>query len=174
MQVHAQTWTVWKDLARHGGAPPDSAQPLPLALPAPVPSVPPGIEARFRALVKQIKAHRNYQPYIGVALGIEGAEQTPPDYATLQPRLRVRIMGTRAVVAWGWQGWAAFLDQCEIQVDRSDGQGFVTLICDNTPGYVDLTPFPAQPTKWIYRAVFRLKDARVGQWSQTASITTPA
>jgi len=39
---------------------------------------------------------------------------------------------------------------------------------------VGLTPSPSQPAKWTYRAVFWLKDARVGQWTQTASITTPA
>ena len=39
---------------------------------------PPGIEVRFRALVKQIKAHANYTEAIGMILGIEGAVQVSP------------------------------------------------------------------------------------------------
>ena len=57
---------------------------------------------------------------------------------------------------------------------RSAGQGYLMLPCDNIPDCVDLTPSPSQPAKWTYRAIFRLTDAYMGQWSQTASITAPA
>jgi hypothetical protein len=46
----------------------------------------------------------------------------------------------------------------------------VNLTFDTTPGFTDLTPFPATPTKWTYRAIYRLDEAQVGQWSSPVSI----
>ena len=67
-------------------------------------------------------------------------------------------------VGWGWQGFSAFLDMLEIQVDRGDGKGWVFLTYDTTPNYTDTFPLPATPTKWkyraIYRAIYRVGDAR--------------
>jgi hypothetical protein len=39
------------------------------------------------------------------------------------------------------------------------------LTWDTTPDYTDTTPFPATPTKWKYRAIYRVADAQVGLWS---------
>src|SRR5438132_5473373 len=47
-------WTGWKDLVRAGGDLPPSGAPVAAVLPAAVPVVAPGVELRFRALVKQI------------------------------------------------------------------------------------------------------------------------
>jgi hypothetical protein len=165
----ARQWTGWKDLTRRGGAVPPSGAPVAPVFPAAVPAVTPGIEGRFRALVKQIKASTNYNESIGEALGIEGAEQAGPDYATIQPNISATINGTRVDVDWDWGGFANFLDQIELQVDR--GQGFVALAFDTTPGYVDTQPFPAAPVKWIYQAIYRVGDNRVGQWSKPVSVT---
>ena len=57
----------------------------------------------------------------------------------------------------------------ELQVDR--GTGFVFLANDTTPGYTDTHPFPATPTKWTYRAIYRVGDSQVGIWSKPVSIT---
>jgi hypothetical protein len=59
----------------------------------------------------------------------------------------------------------------ELQVDRSDGKGFVLLAYDTTPGYIDSTPFPTTATKWTYRGIYRVGDAQVGQWSKETSVT---
>jgi hypothetical protein len=75
---------------------------------------------------------------------------------------------------WGWGGNGDYLDSCEIQVDRGDGKGFVLLTIDTTPNYTDTQPFPATPTRWTYRAIYRANDAQVGVWSQTVSVTVPA
>jgi hypothetical protein len=174
MQNAAQQWTGWKDLTRDGGTLPTAGAPVPPTLPAVVTAVAPGVEVRFRALVKQIKANANYNPSIGEALGIEGAHQTPPDYTTLQPQIDVTLNGNQVNVDWGWGGNAAFLDLCELQVDRGDGKGFGLLAYDTTPGYTDTTPFPAAPVKWIYRAIYRVADSQVGQWSLPVSVTVPA
>jgi hypothetical protein len=66
----------------------------------------------------------------------------------------------------------AFLDICELQVNRTGaGTAFGPLAFDTTPGYTDTEPFPATPTKWTYRAIYRVGDQRVGQWSKSVSIT---
>jgi hypothetical protein len=74
-------------------------------------------------------------------------------------------------IGWGWQGNSAFLDMLELEVDRNDSKGFVMLAFDTTPNYVDSAAFPATPTKWTYRAIYRLGDSRVGQWSAPVSVT---
>jgi len=170
----SQQWTTWKDLTRGGGAVPPTGAPVIPTLPTAVPAVAPGVEVRFRALVKQIKASTSYNHAIGEALGIEGAEQAGPDLTTVQPVITAKLSGGRVEIGWGWQGNRAALDQCEIQVDRADGKGFVLLTYDTTPGYVDTQPFPATPIKWTYRAIYRVNDAQVGQWSLPVSVTVPA
>jgi hypothetical protein len=44
------------------------------------------------------------------------------------------------------------------------------LAFDSTPGYTDTEPFPSAPTKWTYRAIYRVGDERVGQWSKSVSV----
>jgi hypothetical protein len=169
MLAGSRQWTAWKDLIRYGGDLPPSGAPVAPALSIPLASVAPGVEVRFRALVKQIKAHPSYNEAMGLALGIEGSQQTGPDYATVQPNITATITGTHVEIGWNWGGYANFLDQLELEVDR--GQGFVLLAIDTTPGYTDNQPFPAAPTKWTYRAIYRLGDSRVGQWSKPVSVT---
>ena len=55
----------------------------------------------------------------------------------------------------------------ELVVDRSEGE--VLLSQDTTPNYTDITPFPATPATWTYRAIYRVGDSRVGQWSELGS-----
>lgn len=51
-------------------------------------------------------------------------------------------------------------------MDRGNGKGFVLLTIDTTPGYTDTQAFHAAPTKWIYKAIYRVGDAQTGLWSQ--------
>ena len=103
---------------------------------------------------------------MGDALGIEGSQQTAPDLTTLQPDIDATVNGSHVDVGWGWQGNAAYLDMCEIQVDRGDSKGFVFLAFDGTPGYADTQPFPAVPVKWTYRAIYRVKTPK---WASGAT-----
>lgn len=89
MQNASKQWTAWKDLERRGGSVPPTGAPVIPTFPA----VAPGIEGRFRSLVKQIKSSADYNDSIGQALGIEGSEQVGPDYATLAPILNLKISG---------------------------------------------------------------------------------
>lgn len=167
----SQQWNAWKSITRSGGDAPAAGAPVEMAWPAPEPpAVAPGVEGRFRALVQYIKKHANYNPGIGEALGIEGDEMSGPDFDTLKPTLKPKVSASGVLVGWTWEGFQPFLDSIEIQVDRGDGQGFKMLTIDTTPGYTDTQPFPAAPQKWTYKAVFRVGDQRMGQWSDPVSV----
>ncbi len=167
----AQQWTAWKNLARMGGTAPATGAPVAPVFPTAVAAVALGIEARFRALVQLIKANPNYNAAIGAALHIEGAQQAGPNLAIIQPEIDALTSGNHVLVKWGWGGNKAFLDLCELQVDRGDGKGWVLLTYDTTPGYTDTQPYPAAPAKWSYRAIYRVGDSQVGQWSSPVSVT---
>jgi hypothetical protein len=166
----AQQWTGWKDLIRGGGTPPGCGRAGVSRPPGRRRPRRPPHRPRFRALVKLIKANPAYSEAMGQALGIEGSQQLSPDYTTLAPVIDLSISGGQVSVNWGWQGFSAFLNQCELQVDRADSKGFVLLAIDTTPGYTDTTPFPSAPAKWTYQAIYRVGDNRVGQWSNPVSI----
>jgi len=174
LQKAAREATFWRDLIRGGGPLPPTGSPLDPVLPTAPAAVNPGIESRYRALARTIKGSKNYNAAIGTALGIEGSQQTPPDLTTVQPAIATTISGNAVLVDWGWQGYSAWLDLCELQADRGDGKGFIPLAFDTTPGFTDTTLFPATPVKWTYRAIYRVGDAQVGIWRAPVSITVPA
>jgi hypothetical protein len=161
--------TAFKNSSRMGIDAGAVAAPVASVLPTVVPSVAAGIEARFRALVQRIKAHPNYTQAIGEALGIEGDLVSSPDLTALAPTITATATGSAVQVGWGFGGNGSFLDLCEIEVDRADGKGFVMLTFDSTPNYTDTTPYPVAATQWTYRAIFRVGDHRVGQWSAPAT-----
>jgi len=144
------------------------------ALPTGVVPVNTGALNRIFALVQTIKNSGLCSDTNAGILGIVGSDQPGPDFTTLQPVISVSIVGGQVVVKWNFGGYSAFLDSCEIQVDRGDGKGFGLLTIDTTPGYTDTQPFPATKTVWTYRAIYQLNDARVGVWSQSVSIAVPA
>lgn len=166
-QANAQQWTALKNLLRDGGT--GSAAP-PAAAPTPpsVPEVPPGVIPRFTAQATRIKNHKNYTPAIGQDLGIVGAEQTV-DPSAWKPVLGIKTQAGRPTVAWTKGG----ADALEIWVDRGDGPGFAFLAIDLKPDYPDSFPLPAPGTSalWKYRAIYRLGDDQVGQWSDVISVT---
>ena len=94
-----------------------------------------------------------------------------PDLTIIKPEIDATVSGNQVNITWGWGGNSAFLDMCELQVDRGDNKGFVLLAFDTTPNYTDTQPFPAAPVKWAYQAIYRVGDQRVGQWSKPVSVT---
>jgi hypothetical protein len=46
----------------------------------------------------------------------------------------------------------------------------VPLLFATVPGSFDPMPIPDTPARWTYRAIYRVADEPVGQWSDTASI----
>lgn len=170
-QQCAEQWTAWRKITRAGGMAATTGAPAPVTMPTPEPAaVVPGVEKRFRDLCNKIKPLAAYNVGIGKILGIEGDVIAPPNFAILAPELKLKLTAAGVLVGWGWQGFSLFLGSCEIHVDRGDGQGFRLLTIDTTPNYTDTEAIPATPTKWRYRAVYRVGDARVGQWSNPVSI----
>jgi hypothetical protein len=78
-----QQWTAWKGVVLTGTSGTEPALPTkPAGFPSAVPA---GILTRFLALARTVKNHKNYTTPIGEILGLEGATQTGPDMATIQP-----------------------------------------------------------------------------------------
>lgn len=166
---HSQQRTAWKNIIRQGGDVPATGIPVAPTYPGAVVAVAPGVEKRFRDLCNLIKSHPAYNEGIGQALGIEGEITASPDLSLVKPSFALEISGDHVRIRWGWEGLGAFLDAQEFMVDR--GAGYVHLVTDTTPNYIDGTPLPATPQKWTYKSIFKVGDARVGQWSDEGSIT---
>ena len=167
-KAFAQQWTAWKNIVRDGGTPPVGGIPVAPVFPTAVPAVEGDIEGRHRDLAARLKSHKNYNVGIGEILDIEGASASVPKFDVLKPKIGAKTVGDTVHIDWSWQGHHAFLQSCEIQVDR--GQGWTVLTFDTTPGYVDTHPFPAAPAKWSYRAIYHRGDAQTGHWSDTVTV----
>jgi len=129
-----------------------------------------GSLTRIFTSVQDIKNGHKCTDAIAAELGIVGSAAIGPDLTTVQPVISATISGSEVAIKWGWQGNSAFLDACEIVVDRNDGKGYVPLTIDTTPNYNDTTPFPAAKTVWSYKAIYRLDDKHVGLWSQVVTV----
>lgn len=142
----------------------------PPAPPAGVVKRPEGTLTRIFDLVQEIKKINACTDSMCVDLGIIGPEEAPPDFDELRPNLTAKRMADHVKLGWTWQGKRRFLDQCEIQVDRADGKGWQNLTFDTTPGSEDTHLMPLALTKWLYRAIYRVDDVRVGQWSEEKEV----
>lgn len=141
---------------------------VPPALPAGVTVQDAGALTYLFDKIAEFKENDNCGEALCTDLRIQGPVEGAPDFATLAPKLKLKISGNKVELDWGWEGYAKFLDQCELQVDR--GNGWQILTFDTTPGYTDSTPFPATLTQWKYRGIFRVDDEQVGLWSPVESI----
>ena len=168
IQAYGQHWTTYKNLLRDGGSG-TSDWPVMLALAAPVPpAVSPGIIPRLAALVAHIKTHKNYTPAIGQDLWLIGSTQVI-DPSTWKPVLSIQNQAGHPIIVWT-KGKASAI---EIWVDRGDGNNFVLLNVNNEPNTTDTTPLPAAGSSamWKYKAIYRLHDEQVGQWSDVISVS---
>ena len=166
MQAYGQHWTTFKNLLRDGG---NGTADWPIApmLATPAPSaVSPGIIPRLSALVAHIKTHKNYTPAIGQDLWLIRSVQVV-DPSTWKPALSSQNQAGHPIVVWT-KGQAAAL---ELWVDRGDGKNFVFLTINTEPNTTDNTPLPATGAVWKYKAIYRLHDEQVGQWSDVLSVT---
>jgi len=126
------------------------------------------IFSRVQQLVKALRNHPAYTTSMGQDLGIIGAEQST-DTTSLKPVLKLSIVANEVIVKWT-KGKATSID---FYVDRSDGKGMVYLANDYSPDYEDrITLGPdSPPALWSYRAIYRVGDKQVGQYSDVVSIT---
>ena len=164
-----QNVSAHKDVLRDGplGAP-LGALPVFPTLPVAPTAVGAGIFARIRKLAGRIKNNLAYTKAIGEDLGIVGDEQVI-DIPNLKPVLDSRLDVGRPFILWK-KGPA---DSIDIYVDRKDGLGFVYLANDSQPDYLDTFPVPAGVTTavWDYKAVYKIGNDQVGQFSEPISVT---
>jgi hypothetical protein len=159
--------TAYFNLLLNGGS--DSAVlPVLSALPPSLASsVVPGATARFASLVARIKAHKNYTEAIGQDLQIIGPVIVI-DPASWKPALSIQHNAGHPVIVWT-KGQAGAI---EIWANRDDGRGFAFFTINTEPNTLDNTPLPPPDTavNWQYKAIYRLHDEQVGQWSDVLSI----
>ena len=165
VQSNGKLWTAFKNLQRDGGTG-STAYPNVSNLPAPVPAVPLGIIPRLTNLVARIKAARNYSDAVGQDLDIVGSLQAAATDGA-KPILDITTKAGRPNIQWS-KGKA---DALEIWVDRSDDKGFALFTIASSPRVPDPTPLPASPARWKYKAIYRLKDVQIGDWSDVVSVT---
>lgn len=154
-----------RDGVKPGGTP--SVVPSPPLPGTPPTAVAPGIFVRTASLGNRIKSHTSYTLADGSDLGLEGAEETI-DIINIKPILDVMLAGGVPRIKWKKQG----TDGIELHVMRN-GAPYAFLAVDTVPDYDDTFPLPAagQSAVWKYKAIYRLGDERIGQWSDEVSVT---
>ena len=170
MQAYAHHWTVYKNQLRDTVS--TTTLPLwPMAITFVVTrpdAVQFGIIPRLSALVAQIKTNKNYTPAIGQDLWLIGTSVNV-DPSTWKPQLSLQNKAGHPIIAWT-KGSASAI---EIWVDRSDNANFVMLTINTEPNTNDdsTLPLPGNTAMWKYKAIYRLHDEQVGQWSDVISVS---
>ena len=119
------------------------------------------------ALFTRIKNHKNYTDAIGKALKIIATQSPGIDFTSLQPVLSVDFQFGHPVLHWKNNS----TDAIELEADHGTGT-FSLMTIQQTPGYQDNTPLPTSGTAvlWKYRAIYRIRDAQIGHWSQVLEV----
>jgi len=164
----AKDWVAYKTAARSGN---DSgilgAMPEPPSVPAPPATVAADIFGRIAQFVARLKNHAGFTQAIGEDLDIIGADHVI-DLNAMKPALKLGLQAGHPNVGWTKKE----MDGVEIHVDRGGGT-FALLAFDTQPDYLDTAalPAPGASAVWKYKAIYRLHDEQVGQWSDVASLS---
>jgi hypothetical protein len=167
IQTFAHNYTKYKTELRHdnitnlGGFP---VLPVLAAAPAPVAA---DIEARFRALIQIIVHHAAYTDAIGKDLGIVAPASTF-DPATGKPVFTIELAAGGHPKLYYTKG-----DFDGVEIWKDSGAGFVMLQRATLPNYTDTSALPAAGVAvvWNYKMIFVYKDAVVGSYSDSVSVT---
>ncbi len=125
--------------------------------------------ADVRALARRIKAGDGYAEALGLALGIEGPEDST-DLSSAKPALTATDQ-TGGVVEVDFVKSRS--DGINLYCKREGDADFVFLARDTVPPYVDNRPLldPARPEIRRYTAVYVLNDEETGLYSDEAAVT---
>jgi hypothetical protein len=128
----------------------------------------PDIFGFLGALISRIKKHKNYTEAIGKALNIISTHSPAIDPTSLQPILTADFQGGHPVLHWKSNG----ADALEIEADYGTGS-FSLISIQLSPGYQDNSPLPPAGTAvvWRFRAIYRIHDQQVGQWSAILEVS---
>jgi hypothetical protein len=168
---HGKDWTAYKNLLRNKGETTAIGQ-FPVWNPSTPPKASEGhIEKKFTQLVNRLVNHPKYTPAIGQDLGIiiSSTAMSAAEKTELKPAIKIHLDAGLPVIEWT-KGNA---DGIEIHKKANAAEDFKFLDIDHRPNFTDSSPLPA-PGKsevWIYRAIYRLDDKRVGIWSDDVSVT---
>lgn len=167
IDTYKKNWTALKNQTIKGDGSTATTIPPPPTLDAQPAAVAPGVLKRFTTMVNRVKVHAAYTVAIGQNLGIEAAAPATMVLSDAKPVLKTTMNGDKVVVEWKKGKFSGVL------LEKESGSGFVVLDKDFVPDYLDNTPLPAagQTAIWKYRAIYLLKDEKVGQWSDEVSIT---
>ena len=148
-----------------------SIAPTPPTLAAPPTAVAPGVFTRVTSLVNMMKANLVYTEGDGKDLGIEGADSTVVLAKMQQEKcvISVRLInGGHPEIVWTKGNF----DGVDIYVDRGNGS-WVFLATDTYPNYTDTASLPANITSavWQYKAIYKLDDEQIGDFSNPVSAT---
>lgn len=88
------------------------------------------------------------------------------DADSWKPVLKAQNKVGHPVLGWNKGDTSAL----EILADRNDGKGFVFFTISTEVSATDNAPLPESASLWKYKAIYRLRDLQVGQWSDVLSI----
>jgi hypothetical protein len=165
IRAHAQAWTAFRDLLRTGegkGPTPFPTAAVPSEPPA---AVAPGIDHRFRKLVRRIKAHAAYTTGMGEDLGIH-IDHVAGEPAA--PALRLRTVGGVPHIRFTKRRMHGIFLYC-----RRGGEEKPTLLATVTRSpYVDSRPnlHPGVPETREYFAYYMMSDQHVGTKGPVADL----
>lgn len=164
---YSQGWTSLKDNARDGeGSNPINSFPAPVDVTTPPTAVLPGIETRFRKLVRQIKANSAYTEQMGEDLGIVAPEDTTTLTA---PKLKIKLDGGNPVISFV----KSKSDGIKLYSKRGAETEFTFLAVDTKSPYTDTRPnlTPGEAETRQYYAFFLKDDEQVGTQSDVIEIS---
>ncbi len=119
-----------------------------------------GCDTKLRGMIKRWKTAPGYTEAIGEDLGIVG-DEIILNPTTAQTEVQVNMKAGHPQITAALLGF----DSVEFQVNR--GTGFELLDVSTGAPVTDQHPLPApgQSDVWTYRAILRMNNQPVGQWS---------
>jgi hypothetical protein len=129
-----------------------------------------GIEEQCRKFAGLMKEQDEYEKADGLDLMIEKGESAPPNLGTAQPELKITVNLDNSI-SFGWK--KAGFDSLELQWRKAGTEMWQHADKSNVSP-IEFTPSlttPGIPEKFEFRAVYIIKNQRVGQWSPTYTQT---
>ncbi|HQU85237.1 MAG TPA: hypothetical protein PKY59_19005 [Pyrinomonadaceae bacterium] len=129
-----------------------------------------GILEEFREIVNHFKNHLNYTENIGLDLMIEGEDREPQNFNETAPTLKVSAKNDTDVEISFKRGDAELL---EVVYRKAGTETWMFADKTTNSPLVHKPQFttPGQAEKFEYRAIYLVKNERVGQWSPIYTVT---
>lgn len=129
-----------------------------------------GLEKFCREFAGLFKKQRNYDEADGIDLMIEREAVEPPNLAEAVTELKYSVLPNDSIdFDWKKTGY----DMLELQY-RKEGAAMWQYADKSTEKVINFAPpltAPGVPEKFEFRAIYLIKNQRVGQWSQIYVIT---